>query len=125
VGGVIAVMIELGRRTRTLPPPPHIVWESLTDPHREGVRPWLNLLPDEVEPRILESVCPKLVVWSSIWPNTPDQIIRFDIAPDGGDGTALTWTLTSPTELDDAAVGHRRYRLNKLIWADLRYSYGQ
>jgi hypothetical protein len=118
-------MFELGRRTRTLPAPPHIVWGSLTDPHAARARPWLFLLDDEVEPRVVEAVRPRLVVWSSIWPSTPDQIIRFDIASDGGDGTSLTWTLTSPTELDDSAVGHRRYRLNKLIWADLRYSYGQ
>jgi hypothetical protein len=118
-------VFELGRRTKTLPAPPHRVWESLTDPHLRGARPWLSLLADEVEPRVLESVEPRLVVWSSIWPETPEQIIRFDTAPDGQNGTSLTWTLTSPTELDDAAVNHRRYRLNRLIWADLRYSYGQ
>jgi uncharacterized protein YndB with AHSA1/START domain len=118
-------VFELGRRRRTLPAPPHIVWSSLTDPHQRGARPWLNLLDDEAEPRVLEAVRPKLVVWSSLWPSTPDQSIRFDIASDGASGTALTRTLTSPVEVDDAAVGHRRYRLNKLIWADLRYSYGQ
>jgi|SoiMethySBSTD1v2_1073268.scaffolds.fasta_scaffold1490230_1 hypothetical protein len=118
-------MFELGRRTRTLPPPPHVVWESLTDPHRRGTRPWLDLLADEIEPRILESVRPTLVVWSSIWSRTPEQIIRFDVASDGSEGTALTWTLLSPTERDDSSVGHRRYRLNHLMWADLRYSYGQ
>jgi hypothetical protein len=121
----MAVMFELGRRTRTLPPPPRVVWESLSNPHRRGARPWLNLLPDEIEPRVLESERPELVVWSSIWPTTPDQLIRFDIASDGGSGTALTWTLMAPTELDEAGIGHRRYRLNKLIWASLRYSYGQ
>jgi hypothetical protein len=118
-------MFELGRRTRTLPAPPSIVWDSLTDPVQPEARAWLNLLDDEIAPRLLETIRPTLVVWSSIWPTTPDQIIRFDIASDGEGGTALTWTLTSPGELDDAAVGHRRYRLNKLIWADLRYSYGQ
>ena len=117
-------LFELGRRTRTLPAPPRIVWESLADPHRPGSRPWLKLLDDEVEPAILESLQAKLVVWSSIWPQTPEQIIRFDIDSDGGDGTALTWTLTSPREIDRSAVGHRRYRLNSLIWAELRYSYG-
>jgi hypothetical protein len=73
-------MFELGRRTRTLPAPPHIVWGSLIDPHQPRARPWLNLLDDEIEPRVLEAVRPKLVVWSSIWPATPDQIIRFEIA---------------------------------------------
>jgi hypothetical protein len=117
---------ELGRRRRMLPPPPRVVWESLTEPKQPNARPWLNLLDDEVEPRIIESARPTLVVWSSIWPQTPDQVIRFELTPDGSGGTALTWILTSPTPLDDpGAVGHRRYRLNHLLWADLRYSYGQ
>lgn len=118
-------MFELGRRKGNLPPPPHVVWGSLTEPRRPEARPWLDLLPDETEPRVLEAMRPTLVVWSSIWPGTPDQIIRFDVAPGDPDGTSLTWTLTSPVEMDDSAVGHRRYRLNRLIWAELRYSYGQ
>jgi uncharacterized protein YndB with AHSA1/START domain len=116
---------ELGRRTKTLPAPPNIVWESLTDPHRDRTRPWLFLRPDEVEPQILEAKAPDLVVWSSLWPETPDQVIRFELARSSDSGTLLTWTLTSPVELDPAAVGHRRFRLNHLLWADLRYSYGR
>ena len=111
----------LGQRTDRLPPPPRVVWESLTDPRRPGCRPWLNLLEDEVDPLVLESTEPSLVVWSSIWPKTPDQIIRFELSPRDG-GTELTWTLTSPEEMDAGALGHRRFRLNKLLWADLRYS---
>lgn len=114
----------LGQRTGELPPPPSVVWKSLTDPRHKHARPWLNLLEDEVDPVVMESVPPTLVVWSSIWPKTPDQIIRFDLSP-RGEATALTWTLTSPYEMDASAVGHRRFRLNKLLWADLRYSYGQ
>jgi hypothetical protein len=115
----------LGRRTRNLPAPPAVVWESLSVPRRPGARPWLNLLPDEIEPSILETSRPNLVVWSSIWPKTPDQEIRFEIASDGSYGTNLTWELHSPVEMDASAVGHRRFRLNRLLWADLRYSYGQ
>ena len=58
-------------------------------------------------------------------PQTPDQEIRFELASDEGSGTDLTWILTSPVEMDGAAVGHRRFRLNHLLWAELRYSYGQ
>jgi len=115
---------ELGRRTRKLPPPPHVVWESLNSPLRPGARPWLALLPDEVEPKILESVEPTLVVWSSIWPQTPDQVIRFELARNSESGTDLTWVLLAPEELDPSAVGHRRFRINYLLWSDLRYSYG-
>ncbi|MCL2543696.1 MAG: hypothetical protein FWE71_14735 [Nocardioidaceae bacterium] len=44
--------IEYGRRVRKLPAPPRMVWESLTQPHARGTRPWLRLLtpgdlPDE------------------------------------------------------------------------------
>jgi hypothetical protein len=115
---------ELGRRTGTLPPPPWVVWESLTEPRRAKVRQWLDLRADEVDPRIIESVRPTLVTWSSIWPYTPDHVIRFEIAGDGGPGTLLTWTWAAPTDVDDPAIlGRRRYRLNQLIWGELRYSY--
>jgi hypothetical protein len=60
-----------------------------------------------------------------IWPKTPDEVIRLEVAPDAHAGTTLTWTLTSPYELDSSVIGHQRFRLNKLLWADLRYSYGQ
>src|SRR4051794_32219921 len=88
--------VVLGRRTGNLPAPPSIVWESLSVPHLPGARPWLNLLPDEVEPSILKASRPNLVVWSSIWPQTPAQEIVFKIAFDGSFGTSLTWILHSP-----------------------------
>jgi hypothetical protein len=52
-------------------------------------------------------------------------VIRLEVAPDAHAGTTLTWTLTSPCELDPSVIGHQRFRLNKLLSADLRYSYGQ
>jgi hypothetical protein len=114
----------LGQRSGELPPPPGVVWDSLADPRRPHSRPWLNLLEDEVEPVVMESVRPTLVIWTSIWPKTADQLIRFDLSP-RGEATTLMWTLTSPYEMDSSALGHRRFRLNKLLWEDLRYSYGQ
>jgi hypothetical protein len=129
-------MIEIGRRRRSLPAPPHIVWQSLTEPRAEHARPWLELLDDEVEPTIVEAVAPTRVVWSSIWPSRPHDRIEFDLEPDGG-GTALCWTVLAPDDPDDAPdgapssipdaskTGHIRYRMNVLINQDLRYSYGQ
>ncbi|GLX01369.1 hypothetical protein [Microtetraspora sp. NBRC 16547] len=118
-------MIELGSRERKQPPPPHIVWESLADPRRPGGRQWLDLHPDEVDPRILQAVKPELVVWSSLWPERPDDEIRFDIRP-AENGCALRWTLLTPGEVpEQAVIGHLRYRLNFLINAQLRFSYGQ
>ncbi|GAA3708281.1 hypothetical protein GCM10022224_087250 [Nonomuraea antimicrobica] len=118
-------MIELGSRERKQPPPAHVVWESLTDPRRPGGRPWLDLRPDEVEPRILHAVKPELVVWSSLWPGRPDDEIRFDIRP-AESGCALRWTLLTPEGIpEQAVIGHLRYRLNFLINAQLRFSFGQ
>ncbi|MFC6079841.1 SRPBCC family protein [Sphaerisporangium aureirubrum] len=118
-------MIELGARERKQAPPPRVVWECLTEPRRPGVRSWLELREGEIEPRIIEAVCPTLVVWSSLWPARPRDVIRFDLR-DAGDGCALRWTLLSPDEAPgDALLGHLRHRLNYLINARLRYSFGQ
>ncbi|MFD0884065.1 hypothetical protein ACFQ08_05785 [Streptosporangium algeriense] len=115
----------MGSRERTQPPPPRIVWESLVNPQRTGPRKWLELLPDEIGPRVLRSVEPELVVWSSLWPNRPGDEIRFDLRPVGA-GTSLRWTLLTPGEPPPhEVVSHMRYRLNFLINAQLRYTYGQ
>ncbi|MCW2524655.1 MAG: hypothetical protein JWO63_2990 [Frankiales bacterium] len=43
-----------------------------------------------------------------------------------GDGTLLRWTLSVNDPLpDEALIGHMRKRLNQLINADLRYTFGQ
>ncbi len=118
-------MIEIGSRLRNQAPPPRVVFEALVDPHRAGARPWLFLLDDEQEPIVLEQRRPDLVVWSSLWPRRPDAHIRFDVHAAGG-GTDLRWTLTVDAPVpDDSLTGHLRARLNKIVNADLRYSFGQ
>jgi len=102
------------------------VAESLMEPDRDPTRPWLRLLADEVRPQIVEARPPELVVWSSLWPSRPDALVRFDLAPDGRGGTDLRWTLLVAEPMPDPSkLGHLRMRLNQLINADLRYSYGQ
>lgn len=65
------------------------------------------------------------VVWSSIWIKRPDAVIEFDLPLDGTGSTDLTWTLLVNEPIpDDALVGHMRKRINQLINADLRYSFG-
>ena len=88
-------MIELAARTRTLPPPPDVLWAALTDPRASGGRLWLELQEDEVEPVIVEG-SRLTFTWLSPWP-----------APDG------------------ATLGRRRRRLNELFWVDLRHSFEQ
>lgn len=118
-------MLEIGARARKLPAPPAAVWESLVDPHRSESRRWLVLLPDEVEPRVLHAQKPDLVVWSSLWPSRPREQVRLQLEDVGGE-TALRFTLLTPDEPpDDSKLGHMRKRLNRPLFADLRYSYGQ
>ncbi|WP_336086111.1 hypothetical protein [Nocardia sp. SSK8] len=119
-------MHVLGSRKRNQPAPPHAVFAALIDPDRDPTRPWLILLSDEQRPAVLERADPHLVVWSSLWPKHPTARIRFDLPSDGGSGTDLRWTLYLDTpDLDDSAVGHLRYRVNTLINAKLRRSFGQ
>ena len=119
-------MIEIGSRKRNQPAPPHIIFEALTQPDRDPKRPWLLLLDDEVPPRVISTRQPDTVVWSSMWKERPDAVIRFDLPlDDGGYGTDLRWTLEVDEPVpDDALVGHMRKRLNELINANLRYSFG-
>jgi hypothetical protein len=115
----------LGRRRRSQPAPPPVVFEALTQPRRPGARPWLFLRADEQEPRVLESDPPRLVLWSSLWPARPDDTIRFRIGSDARGGSMLEWELGSDQPDPDAAsLGHLRHRLNELINRDLRESFG-
>ncbi|MFJ1461281.1 hypothetical protein [Nocardia sp. N2S4-5] len=118
-------MITIGRRARRLPAPAHVVWGSLTKPTRPGARPWLNLRADEVEPAVLAAVEPTTVTWSSLWPSRADVRVQFDLEVDGAD-TCLRYTMLAEEPAPDRSkTGHLRYRINKLLFADLRYSYGQ
>nr|WP_280251888.1 hypothetical protein [Nocardia abscessus] len=119
-------MIEIGSRARTLPAPPRVVWESLAEPRRPGARPWLELLSDEVEPRVLGAERPNRLVWSSLWPSRPDDQVHFELTAVRGGETSLRFILLTPDEAPDPSkAGHLRRRLNQLLFADLRYSYGQ
>lgn len=123
----VVAMHEIGSRKRSQPAPPHVIFEALTQPNRDPQRPWLLLLDDEVPPKVLKTRHPDAVVWSSLWKKRPDAVIRFDLlrAKDGY-GTDLRWTLEVEEPVpDDALVGHMRKRLNELINANLRYSFGQ
>jgi hypothetical protein len=115
-------VLEAGRRQRTQPPPPAVVFDALADPSAR----WLTLLDDEQPPRVIEASRPDFLVWSSLWTKRPDARIRFDLSPDGAFGTSLCWTLLVASELPDPSLlGHMRKRLNELINANLRYTFGQ
>jgi hypothetical protein len=93
-------------------------------PRSHGTRAWLDLLPDEVAPRVLESERPSRVVWSSLWPSRPDDCVVLELSEELG-GTALRFTLRAAGDPpDDSKTGHIRKRMNHLLFADLRFSYG-
>jgi len=120
-------MLEAGSRKRNQPAPPHVMFEALTQPDRDPARPWLELLHDEQPPRLVEVSKPGLVVWSSLWTKRPDAIVRFDLLTDrSGYGTDLRWTLLVDEPMPDAPLlGHMRKRINELINANLRFTFGQ
>lgn len=119
-------MIEVGSRRRGQPAPPQVIFEALIEPDRDPARPWLHLLGDEQRPRILETTPPDLVIWSSLWIKRPDAQVRFDLPSDGRQGTDLRWTLLVDEPVPEPALlGHLRKRLNQLINANLRYTFGQ
>ncbi|MDT7713451.1 MAG: hypothetical protein QOG46_2229 [Pseudonocardiales bacterium] len=102
------------------------MFEALTQPHRSASRPWLILLDDEQEPAVIGDGAPTLVVWSSLWPHRPSARIRFELPSDGGSGTDLRWILElEPPAPDESAIGHMRKRINQLINANLRFTFGQ
>lgn len=118
-------MEVLGDRRRPQPAPPKYVFEALIKPHRDPARPWLKLLDDEIEPRILESHEHDLVVWASIWRIHPRARVRFELEPDRGGGTYLRWILLDESDPGPASVGHMRKRIQQLINANLRFTFGQ
>jgi len=102
-----------------------VVFEALTEPDRDPTRPWLLLLYDERLPDVIDARRPDLVVWSSLWDRRPDARIRFELSQDGC-GTDLHWVLLVDEPVPDASLlGHMRRRINELINADLRYTFGQ
>ena len=126
-GAYPALVIEVGQRRRNQPAPPSAVHDALVEPDRDPARQWLRLAADEQPPRIVEAARPELVVWSSLWPQRPDALIRFDLPADAsGQGTDLTWTLlVEEPEPHPSLLGQLRKRINELINAELRYSFGQ
>ena len=81
---------------------------------------------DEVDPRVLAAEKPSRVTWSSLWPSRPDDQVQFALTASRAGGTSLRFTLLATDEVpDQSKTGHLRRRLNQLLFADLRSSYGQ
>ena len=114
-----------GRRRKTQPAPPHVLLATLSSPNGDPARPWLQLLGDEQWPQITPDP-PHRVVWRSLWLRQPDAVVEFLLTSDGGSGGAIEWVLWLEEPLPDASrLGHLCARLNRLINAELRYTFGQ
>ncbi|WP_296607027.1 hypothetical protein [Nocardioides sp.] len=116
-------MIEYGARAKRLPAPPHVVWDDLVARKRVGVRAWLALRGDEIEPEVLGAARPHLVVWSSLWPARPDDRVEMTLTARGTE-TLLGFRLLAPgAPPGDDLTQRIRYRVNRLLYDDLRRSY--
>lgn len=116
-------MDTVATRLNSLPPPAWVVFDDLANPLQHNGRPWLTLLGDETAPDILVADRPSLVVWSSIWTSRPDARIRFDL--DGSMDATVRWTLMVEPPVHDGQLRHMGKRIGDLVFANLRYTYGQ
>jgi hypothetical protein len=67
---------------------------------------------------VVQAIFPSLVVWASLWPDRPDDQIRFDI-----EDQRFTWTLMGEASAAaEERLAQLRYRLDVMINADLRIS---
>ncbi|WP_231707158.1 hypothetical protein [Tsukamurella sputi] len=99
--------------------------QDLATPAPRAVRHWLRLADDEVAPTVLAVETPSRVEWSSLWSDRPDLRVVFTLAPGGG-GTDLQWTLLAAEPLPGPDyTRHIARRVSTLVFADLRYTYGQ
>ncbi|MGU3586686.1 hypothetical protein ACLBYD_26400 [Rhodococcus sp. C26F] len=81
---------------------------------------------DEQRPEIIETIEPHLVVWTSIWPWRRDARIRFELSGSRRSDTTVCWTLTVDDPIpDDETIIRMRKRVNELINANLRFTFGQ
>lgn len=80
---------------------------------------WLRLQPGEVRPAVSDAVPDQRVVWSSFWPDSPDDTIELDLAR-YGDGTEIRWRWHSSSPPDARGIAITRQRLNKKLGGDLR-----
>jgi hypothetical protein len=89
-----------------------------TDLHR-----WLLPQPGEVEPTVVASQPNSRVVWSSMWPVSPDDTVEFDLwrevtAVDTKTAIRFRWFSSSPPDARGIAI--TRQRLNRKLGGNLR-----
>ncbi|WP_223120484.1 MULTISPECIES: hypothetical protein [Tsukamurella] len=98
---------------------------DLAAPGPRAVRHWLRLTDDEVAPHVLSLDDATRVEWSSLWPDRPDLRVIFTLEPGDG-GSDVQWVLYAAEPLPGPQyTRHVARRVSTLVFADLRYTYGQ
>lgn len=107
--------IVLADREHRFAPPPWRMFDALVTEHEK----WLRLRPREVSPDVEEQERPHHVIWTSLWPISPDDRIEFYVRPDGA-GSAVRFVWCSRRPPDEKGIGLVRHHLNEMIAGDLR-----
>jgi hypothetical protein len=105
----------VGDRIHRFAAPMWVVFDALT----LDVGEWLGLDRGEIAPRIVKAVPPGRVVWSSLWPASPDDTVEFELSRYGV-GTALRFVWRSPSPPDDRGIDLARQGLNRKLGENLR-----
>jgi hypothetical protein len=60
-----------------------------------------------------------------LWPSRPNDEVHLELTAAGSETSLRFRLLTPDNPPDESKTGHLRRRLNELLFADLRFSYGQ
>jgi hypothetical protein len=104
-----------GDRTHRFVAPMWVVFDALT----LDVGAWLGLERGEVAPRIVKALPPGRVVWSSLWPVSPDDTVEFELSRYGV-GTELRFVWRSPSPPGERGIGITRQGLDRKFGDGLR-----
>jgi hypothetical protein len=117
-------------RVHTYAAPIALLFAALTVEEAMWWVDWLQ--PGEVRPRVLEAEPFRRVVWSSLWPVSPDDTIEFDLSESAENRymsageladdkpTAIRFRWYSAFPPDARGIAITRQRLNRKLGGDLR-----
>jgi len=104
----------LADRTHRLDAPVSVIQRALS---RDRAK-WVVLHPGEVLPEVLDLGAER-VVWSSLWPVSPDDTVEFALSR-YGTKTALRFRWLTDSPPDERGIAITRQRLNTLLASTLR-----
>jgi hypothetical protein len=117
-------MVEYAAREGNPAAPRAGVGGDPAERRRTGVRAWVRLYPGEVAPCLVSGDRPITLVWSSLWPDRPDDLVEFTLRPHGM-GTRVEVVMTGAEEPQPEQASYFRRRLGELVYGELRLAYDQ